>query len=234
MTRQVSFYLDRARAAARAGGRQRTTESSRSSKRWCALSTRSTRTRLEFAIGDPTPALSRRISGSHRPYRQPARQCRQMGAPRRRVRPSATPPAPPAASSFRRIDDDGPGLDPARAAALVRGLRLDESRPGSGLGLSIVVDLAAIYGGSLRLDRVAARRFALEPQAAQTLTRRRRGRAAKARGEPLREFADFLKLKTCFKNRLARRPTQRWGRAKPSGRSRTSLRFRPAPPKRPH
>jgi signal transduction histidine kinase len=51
------------------------------------------------------------------------------------------------------IDDDGPGLDPqARAAALVRGQKLDESRPGSGLGLSIVVDLAAIYGGSLRLD----------------------------------------------------------------------------------
>jgi signal transduction histidine kinase len=52
------------------------------------------------------------------------------------------------------IDDDGPGLDPkARAEALERGKRLDESRPGSGLGLSIVVDLAAIYGGSLRLDQ---------------------------------------------------------------------------------
>jgi len=51
------------------------------------------------------------------------------------------------------IDDDGPGLDrSARAAALERGKRLDESRPGSGLGLSIVVDLASIYGGSLALD----------------------------------------------------------------------------------
>ncbi len=30
--------------------------------------------------------------------------------------------------------------------------RLDETRPGSGLGLSIVVDLAALYGGALRLD----------------------------------------------------------------------------------
>ena len=52
------------------------------------------------------------------------------------------------------IDDDGPGLDPgARAAALERGKRLDESRPGSGLGLSIVADLASNYGGSLQLDQ---------------------------------------------------------------------------------
>jgi signal transduction histidine kinase len=51
------------------------------------------------------------------------------------------------------IDDDGPGLDPqARTAALRRGQRLDESRPGSGLGLSIIVDLAHIYGGSLLLE----------------------------------------------------------------------------------
>ena len=51
------------------------------------------------------------------------------------------------------IDDDGPGLDPqVRAAAIERGRRLDESRPGSGLGLSIVVDLAANYGGRLELS----------------------------------------------------------------------------------
>ena len=51
------------------------------------------------------------------------------------------------------IDDDGPGLDEQeRSAALERGRRLDESRPGSGLGLSIVVDVAAAYGGSLRLE----------------------------------------------------------------------------------
>ena len=51
------------------------------------------------------------------------------------------------------IDDDGPGLDPqAREAALQRGRRLDESRPGSGLGLSIVVDLAGVYSGTLRLE----------------------------------------------------------------------------------
>ena len=52
-----------------------------------------------------------------------------------------------------RIDDDGPGLTPdQRKAATKRGQRLDESKPGSGLGLSIVSDLVGLYGGSFRLD----------------------------------------------------------------------------------
>lgn len=51
------------------------------------------------------------------------------------------------------IDDDGPGLPAAhRAAALERGVRLDEAAPGSGLGLAIVRDLAELYGGSVSLD----------------------------------------------------------------------------------
>ncbi len=50
------------------------------------------------------------------------------------------------------VDDDGRGLSEAeRAQVARRGQRLDESKPGSGLGLSIVSDLAALYGGSLRL-----------------------------------------------------------------------------------
>ncbi len=50
------------------------------------------------------------------------------------------------------VDDDGPGLpESARIEATKRGRRLDETKPGSGLGLSIVVDLAALYGGSLSL-----------------------------------------------------------------------------------
>ncbi|MGO4572792.1 sensor histidine kinase [Microvirga sp. 2TAF3] len=51
------------------------------------------------------------------------------------------------------IDDDGPGLpEAARAEMLKRGRRLDETKPGSGLGLSIVSDLAALYRGFLKLD----------------------------------------------------------------------------------
>jgi signal transduction histidine kinase len=51
------------------------------------------------------------------------------------------------------IDDDGPGLAAElRQAALTRGKRLDETKPGSGLGLSIVSDLASLYGGALTLE----------------------------------------------------------------------------------
>ncbi|MCA6293510.1 MAG: sensor histidine kinase, partial [Phenylobacterium sp.] len=51
------------------------------------------------------------------------------------------------------IDDNGPGLDPGqRRDALARGGRLDESAPGSGLGLSIVSDLVRAYGGDLDLE----------------------------------------------------------------------------------
>src|SRR6516165_7314137 len=44
------------------------------------------------------------------------------------------------------VDDDGPGLSAAeRERVARRGQRLDESKPGSGLGLSIVVELPSIY-----------------------------------------------------------------------------------------
>ncbi|WP_334154449.1 ATP-binding protein [Tepidimonas sp.] len=53
-----------------------------------------------------------------------------------------------------RVDDDGPGLDPAQCeAVLQRGVRADERVPGAGLGLDIVREVAALYGGSLTLTR---------------------------------------------------------------------------------
>jgi signal transduction histidine kinase len=51
------------------------------------------------------------------------------------------------------VDDDGRGLSAnERVQVAKRGLRLDESKPGSGLGLSIVVELASLYGGELKFD----------------------------------------------------------------------------------
>jgi signal transduction histidine kinase len=50
------------------------------------------------------------------------------------------------------VEDDGLGLPPEqRAEVLQRGARLDETAPGSGLGLSIIDELARAYGGALKL-----------------------------------------------------------------------------------
>jgi len=52
------------------------------------------------------------------------------------------------------VDDDGPGLaSEMRTAALQRGRRLDETKPGSGLGLSIVTELVHVYGGEIKLGK---------------------------------------------------------------------------------
>jgi signal transduction histidine kinase len=63
-------------------------------------------------------------------------------------------PDPARAGEILRIvvDDDGRGLSATeREQVAERGRRLDETKPGSGLGLSIVVELANLYGGELKL-----------------------------------------------------------------------------------
>ncbi|MGW9231199.1 ATP-binding protein [Pseudorhizobium sp. NPDC055634] len=52
------------------------------------------------------------------------------------------------------VEDDGPGLEPGQIGeAMKRGRRFDESRPGAGLGLSIVREIAAEYQGRFELHR---------------------------------------------------------------------------------
>ena len=51
------------------------------------------------------------------------------------------------------VEDDGPGVLPDQRSKLgKRGMRLDETKPGSGLGLSIVSELVGSYNGSLALE----------------------------------------------------------------------------------
>ena len=52
------------------------------------------------------------------------------------------------------VGDDGPGLNEEQIVRVIeRGERLDQSKPGSGLGLSIVKEIADLYGGELKLGR---------------------------------------------------------------------------------
>ena len=157
MRRQVSFYLDRARAAARARAAGASTEVRPVIEGLVRTFEKVYRDRaLSFSIEaqdglrfrgesqDLTDLIGNLLDNAGKWARE------------RVVVHAERDPNPDAAGRLffiAQIDDDGPGLDPqARAAALVRGRKLDESRPGSGLGLSIVVDLASIYGGSLRLE----------------------------------------------------------------------------------
>jgi signal transduction histidine kinase len=61
----------------------------------------------------------------------------------------------PDGRSFRLVvADDGPGLALSdHSRVMDRCERLDESAPGSGLGLSIVRDIAKLYAGSLALEK---------------------------------------------------------------------------------
>jgi len=61
------------------------------------------------------------------------------------------------------VDDDGPGV-PAekRTEVLKRGRRLDETKPGSGLGLSIVRETAGMYNGSVTLDNAPLGGFRIQ------------------------------------------------------------------------
>lgn len=52
------------------------------------------------------------------------------------------------------VEDDGPGIpDDKIQSILKRGIRLDEQKPGSGLGLGIVTELVLVYGGTIELSR---------------------------------------------------------------------------------
>lgn len=52
------------------------------------------------------------------------------------------------------VEDDGPGIpEEARDALLQRGMRLDESAPGHGIGLAVVKDIATSYGGGVEIAR---------------------------------------------------------------------------------
>jgi signal transduction histidine kinase len=150
---QVKFYLDRARAATRAGAIGASADPS-AALASMARAFAKIYPAVDLALDCPEGL---RFRGEKQDFDDMAgnlidNACKWA---KREVRVVVSPPPPGAGDRiFLRltIDDDGPGLAPAqREDALRRGRRLDESKPGSGLGLSIASDLAGAYGGRLEL-----------------------------------------------------------------------------------
>jgi len=71
---------------------------------------------------------------------------------RRRVKLTIHPLRQDGGGMSLTVEDDGPGIPEEAADALLqRGTRLDESAPGHGIGLAVVKDIAASYGGEVTI-----------------------------------------------------------------------------------
>ena len=172
MRQSMTRYLDRARMAARVGVIGRVTPVApghRAAGAHAAAHPPGQGRRHHRRLPGGC-ALLRREAGSGGDARQPARQRLQVGAARGDARPSRCrrrPAARATAACPITVADDGPGLnDEQRARIGKRGLRLDETKPGSGLGLSIVMELVHSYGGTCELAQRQAGRPGSAPEPA--------------------------------------------------------------------
>lgn len=157
MRGQVSLYLDRARRAARAQGIGAVTEVKPVLEALARTLERINRDKGVSIQVDCQPGL--RFRGERQDLEEMVGNLLDNACKWAEGRVSlAAAPAPELAAAGRNflvisVEDDGQGLpQDKRAEALKRGQRLDETKPGSGLGLSIVAETAAMYNGSVRLE----------------------------------------------------------------------------------
>jgi signal transduction histidine kinase len=156
MRDQVSLYLDRARRAARAQTVVSVTEVEPVLQALARTIMRINKERgIDIKVSVPK---AMKFRGEAQDLEEMAgnlidNASKWAGA---QVRVTAERAAPEATRSFLviNVEDDGPGLPQDKwLEALKRGRRLDETKPGSGLGLSIVTETAAMYGGKVELGR---------------------------------------------------------------------------------
>ena len=158
MRDQVSLYLDRARRAARA---QTIGSSTNVRETLDALARTLTRIHMHKGIAisiDCRPDI--KFRGERQDLEEMVGNLVDNAGKwaRKNVRIDVSPPAVDPADGRSwleiRVGDDGPGLPADKLKdALKRGHRLDETKPGSGLGLSIVSETAAMYHGRITLGQ---------------------------------------------------------------------------------
>ncbi|MDP3255818.1 HAMP domain-containing sensor histidine kinase [Bosea sp. (in: a-proteobacteria)] len=154
MRDQVQYYLDRARAAALSGALGGVTEVVPSLN--ALIRTFAKISQGRGIVGSHTVPDGARFRGDRQDFEEMLGNLLDNAFKWAETKVSVSlDPAPVGSGRIvLLIDDDGPGLpDDARADMLKRGRRLDEGTPGSGLGLSIVVDLAKLHGGDVSLER---------------------------------------------------------------------------------
>ncbi|MFN4141520.1 ATP-binding protein [Aestuariivirga sp.] len=156
MRDQVSLYLDRARRAARAQGIGAFTEVKPVLDALARTLERINRDKGVSVAVECPPGL--RFRGERQDLEEMAGNLMDNACKWARARVRVTAQLSPGAAGSRTlvslaVEDDGPGLpEDKRAEAMKRGRRLDETKPGSGLGLSIVAETAAMYNGSVSLE----------------------------------------------------------------------------------
>ena len=160
MRDQVQHYLDRARMVARAGVVGRVTEVKAVAESITRALERIYRDKSLTFVVDADPSV--RFQGEKQDLEEilgnVLDNAAKWAASRVVVSAAINDAASTALGSGRvlviRIEDDGPGLtDEQLAEPIKRGRRLDETKPGSGLGHSIVADLAHSYRGAFALSR---------------------------------------------------------------------------------
>lgn len=156
MRDQVETYLNRARIAARHGTVTSRTELKPAIDRLVrVVSKLNGELDITSQFDWPQNPVQPAFAGEKQDFEEIAGNLLENAARFARQRIAVTLRRLPDAPDFELIvEDDGPGMTAEQAKIAVRrGMRLDETQPGSGLGLSIVSDIAGEYGGKLTLDK---------------------------------------------------------------------------------
>jgi signal transduction histidine kinase len=152
MRRQITHHLDRARVAARTSTIGDTTDVDTALHALKRVVDRIYEDRaLDISVHS---SFELKFQGEKQDFEEMVGNLLDNACKWAKTRVSIEASRPDGESSFDVVvDDDGPGLTrEERERAVKRGQRLDETKPGSGLGLSIVADLAELYRGELALE----------------------------------------------------------------------------------